>query len=149
MTVTYVTMNDRLLEVIPALRSRYTLYDMEWRTIEDPDDPDAPIGPHIAYGDFLNPHIMTLLHDGNRDGELVSIFAFVEELAQHTDAAVVNVIDVTVVEGLIGSLRGDVLQRAVGLMGPVTRKLAYEREEMFRHCDEIRRMLRTVENTGA
>lgn len=132
-TLTYETMNDWLIPLVPE---RKDVYDDLVELFEN-----DPIGPHVAYGDVLNPYLIQLLNEGGHDDTLAPIFAFIEDLAQHSDERVVNVIWVTTVEGLLGWLTGDALGRAIAHMGPATRAAAREMASMFRSEDEIIRLL--------
>jgi hypothetical protein len=133
-------MNERLIEVVPAMSAAY----QEWLDLFE----DEPVGPHLTYADLVR-HIHAALAARNHDDDLVPIFAFIEDLAHHPDEDVVTVTWVTVVEGLVATADRDLLKRTIRLMGPTTRQIAHEVAEMFRHCDEIRSMLRTEDRSGA
>ena len=132
-TLTYDNMNDWLVPLVPERRD---VYEGLVELFED-----DPIGPHVAYGDVLNPHLIRLLTEGGHDEILTPIFDFIEKLAQHDDDRVVNVIWVTTIEALLGWLTGDALRRAIAHMGPTTRTIAREVASMFRTEDEILKIL--------
>ncbi len=131
-TLTYDNMNDWLVALVPSLRQEYE----EWVEIYQGE----PVGPHVAYG-LLAHHLVHRLNEGSSDGDLVAIFGFIEELAQHEDERVVNVVAVTVVEHLLGWLTGEALARAIANMGLTTRDIAGEMASMFKTENEIRRLL--------
>jgi hypothetical protein len=132
-TLTYDNLNDWLVALVPERRDVYEGLDELFE--------DDPIGPHVAYGDVLNPYLTQLLNEGGHDEILTPIFAFIEKLAQHDDERVVNVIWVTTVEHLLGWLTGDALRRAIAHMGPTTRSIAREMASMFRTENEILQIL--------
>jgi hypothetical protein len=138
MHVTYETMNERMIEVVPALRKRYKQYEKEWFAVDDDGD---PVGPHVAYGDFFTLHLRNLLRTSNDDVEITRLLAFIEGLAHHPDDNVVNVVRVTVVEGLLDTSDSNVLRRTIRLVGPTTRSIADDSAEMFHHCNEIRGLI--------
>jgi hypothetical protein len=133
-TLTYDNMNDWLVPLVPERRETYErlveLYEGD------------PVGPHVAYEDVLNPYLIALLNEGGHEARLASIFAFIEELAQHGDERVTNVVEVSTVEGILcGGLTGDALERAIALMGPTTRTIAREMASMSNFENEILRIL--------
>jgi hypothetical protein len=132
MNVTYQTMNERLVEVVPELEATY----LDWVETFTGD----PVGPHIAYGLVVG-YLCACLNDAHNQRDLAPIFAFIEQLAPHEDEQVVNVIHVTVVEGLLGGLSGAALERAIALMGPTTRDIARQAAEVYVAAADIRATL--------
>lgn len=133
MTLTYDTMNNWITLLVPALQAEYDEYVEMYE--------GHPVGPHVAYGSILMPYVVTHLNAGTDSGDLLRIFSLFGEMANHPDEMVVNVLWVTVVEHLLGWLTGDAFKRGINLMEAGTREAAYEMAELFRHCDEIRRLL--------
>jgi len=114
----YKNLVEALLEAIPELRSRYD----SWRKELGED-----LGPHVVFGDVLDPHLETLLESKGHDEQLRRIFAFLEQLANHEDVHVREVVQVTVCEEL-GDREGS-LKKARQYMGQNTRRLFDEMEK--------------------
>ena len=131
----YDTMNELLIDLVPALTDEY----QEWLDDFDGD----PVGPDLVYADLVR-HFHAAFEAGNDAAYFVPIFAFIEELAQHTDELVLSVVYVTVVEGLLDTHDEDVLKRTIQLMGPSTRQITYEVAATRRHCEQIRRLLSQI-----
>jgi len=114
--ITFENMAEKLLEVVPELRDQYES-ELEWWGEEQP-------GAHIIYGNLLNPYLITLLDSGDQERILVSIFAFLEELASHEDPRVQEVVAVTVCEHLGDDLKN--IEKARKYMGSKTLSLSNE-----------------------
>ena len=130
--VTYETLNERLIQVAPALSAEY----QQWVELYEGD----PVGPYIVYADLVR-HLRGLLDEEGHDGYLTPIFAFIEELAQHPDDDVVTLVYVEVVEGLLDTWDGEALKRTFRMMGPTTRQIAEEVAPSLRHGEQIQRLL--------
>ena len=116
---------EALVEAVPELRAAYDEERRQWG--------DEPPGPHVIFGDLLNPYLLTLLHTGQQKVKLRQIFAFLEELAQHEDIHIQELVAVTVCERL-----GDdsiALQAASRYMGARTRLFSNEVEAFWGRRD--------------
>ena len=116
--ITFENMAEKLIEVVPELRCQYES-ELEWWGDEQP-------GAHIIFGDVLNPYLICLLESGNQEAILARIFTFLEQLANHEDTRVQEVVAVTVCERL-----GDdpkCLENARRYMGNKTLSLSHEIE---------------------
>jgi hypothetical protein len=112
---TYDDLSAKLIDVLPELKERVDSLFREW-------GPDRP-GQHVVYGDLLNPYVMALLDLGGPDETLQRIFAFLEELSNHPEERVQEVVGVTVCEALVN--RG-YLTKAWPYMGKGTRRMVLE-----------------------
>lgn len=117
--ITYDNLGEKLVEALPELRSAYEAELREWVS-------DKP-GPHVIYGDVLNPHLLALLESGGSEETLCRIFAFLERLANHEDVHVQEVVAVTVVARLLGNKA--LLNRARQCMGAATLRISHEMED--------------------
>jgi hypothetical protein len=99
----YGNLSERLVKAVPALKSAYDK-ELEWWQGEW-------AGPHIIYGDILNPYLTAKLESHNKEdqAELDRIFAFLEELATSEDVHIQEVLAYTVLEYFYGR---DLLERA-------------------------------------
>ena len=111
--VRYADLNRELLERVPEIFQGYAQLKAMW----DGDEP----GPHILYEDLLVPFLTTLLSTGGEIA-LVTVFAFLEELAESNDQEVRNVLGASVLEGL--SQLPTIWATARQYMGPSTKQLA-------------------------
>jgi hypothetical protein len=121
MTVRYEDVSDKLMEHVPELREAYEA-ELKWWGNDQP-------GPHVVYGDVLNPYIDRLLQSGDQ-AALRRVFAFLEILSCCEDQRVQELVAVTVCEHL-----GDDEERlrdARRFMGPATLK----------HCDDVEKFWR-------
>ncbi len=77
------------------------------------------MGPHVVYGDVLNPYLSHLLARGTSDNDatLRRVFGFLEEMLAHPDPEYGEVVRTTVGEHLESD--PDLLARARVFMGPV------------------------------
>jgi hypothetical protein len=120
--ITYGNLAEKLIEVVPELKPEYQK-ELEWWGEEE-------AGAHNIYGDLLNPYLISLLKSEPKSKAqeefLKRIFAFLEELANHDDPHVQEVVGATVLERLYGV--GE-LQRARSYMGPRTLHMSREIEE--------------------
>lgn len=119
--IAYEEMTDELLRRFPNLRRAYEEEFGWWGE-------DVP-GQHVTYGDLLNPYLISLLEADDKPEELRRIFDFLEELANHPNARVQNVVSVTVVEQLTD--KEEWLTAAWPYMGKKTREFARELAEFW------------------
>lgn len=114
----YETLTQDLVDAVPEIAERYRTLRRDWG--------DETPGPHVVFGDVLNPYLLELLTKRDlsveHDRVLRRIFAFLEELARDDDDRVQGVVSTTVVERL-GS-DSDVLGIGHRYMGPATRRLS-------------------------
>jgi hypothetical protein len=110
-TVKYKQINTFLVEALPELRDRYEEELAAW---------GEEMGPHVVYGDLLNPYLSRLL-DGPDDPSthepLRRVFDFLERLLAHPDPDFSDVARTTVAEDLETDRTR--LQRARRFMGPL------------------------------
>lgn len=111
MEITYLTLVDRLLEVVPELRDAYN-EELEWWA------PDQA-GPHIIYGDLLNPYLTNLLESGGNPDALKRIFGLLEEIIGNPNEPIRSVAAASVLEYLWSEKRWR--DEASNWMGPRTR----------------------------
>lgn len=112
--VDWENMSGKVAERFPALKESYDR-ELRWWGEEKP-------GQHIIYGDVFFPYIKKVAEAGSDDneGELKRIFRFLEELANHSDERVQEVVCVTLCEDICGDEA--VLQRTRKYMGNKTRE---------------------------
>ncbi len=123
--IEYDNLGDALVSRLPQLRRTYEK-EMEWWGGDDP-------GPHNLFSAVLNPNLISMLSAGGPIDELERAFAFLEELAQHDDIRVREVVGTTVLERLAGDQ--DLLVSARQLMLPATRELSDTIEEAWGRKD--------------
>jgi len=109
---------EALLEAVPELRAEYEAECHQWG--------DEPPGPHVIFGDVLNPYLLTLLGADHQDAVLHRVFQFLEHLANHEDIHMQELVAVTVCERLGDDPR--ILHRAYPYMGARTRQFSNEVE---------------------
>jgi hypothetical protein len=117
----YDNVVEVLVEAVPALRACYEAERRQWG--------DESPGPHVIFGDVLNPYLFDLLHSDRQDDELHEVFQFLELLANHEDIHLQELVAVTVCERL-----GDdpaTLHRAYKYMGTRTRQFSDEVESFW------------------
>lgn len=117
----YKTMVSILFSKIPEV---YTLYLDEKDYYKEYMEM-----PHIIYGDLLTPYLINLLRDDKEKSTIKKIFDFLEELSNDEVIEIVNVVQVTVLEGL-GDDK-DILKTGYKYMGPQTRILSDEIEKYW------------------
>ncbi|SRR5260370_41902744 len=118
--------NHSLLEVLPELEERYKQGLSWWQGPEPP-------GQYIVFGFVAKPALWELLSSGSDPAFLKRIFSFFEGMARSSDIHVVNLLQVGVLEGLVGER--DRLTAAWGYMGEGSKKLARETARI-RRCEE-------------
>jgi hypothetical protein len=116
MTTKYFEMIPLLLERIPELRVQYGK-ELEWWGGEHP-------GPHVVYGDLLNPLLVELLNRNGDEALLRRVFSLLEELSKSEEDGVKDVVGVTVIQYLLGER--DLIEKARRYMGPETLIIAGE-----------------------
>lgn len=90
----YRRVNEALVEAIPELRDRYEHEIAAWA---------EEMGPHVIYGDVLNPYLAALLEAPDKHGNaeiLLRIFDFLEQLLANPDPDFSEVARTTVAEDL-------------------------------------------------
>jgi hypothetical protein len=111
--------NKALIEAVPELRDRYEREIAGW---------GEEMGPHVIYGDVLNPYLVQLLDapedPGNTD-ILRRVFDFLERLLANSDPDFADVARTTVAEELEAD--SNRLQRARPFMGPLMARETRER----------------------
>lgn len=135
---------DRLLvDAVPELKAQHDGLLREWGT-------EAP-GPHVVFGDVLNPYLLELLATeasaAIHASALRRVFAFLERLARDGDDPVRAVVAATVCERL-----GDnPVTLALGrrFMGPATRRLSDEIETFWGATEGSNARGHPVGTTGA
>ena len=148
MSPDYENLTERLFQWLPELRVVYEEEFSYWwdppaKKLEPPttknvfqwvpgfepkeylcDQSDEPPGPHVVYGNLLNPLIVSLVmsdtSDRNTD-QLERIFGLLEEMATSSDEDVRDVVRVTVCWTIVDDLI--LYERARPFMGPQTRDL--------------------------
>jgi hypothetical protein len=117
----YANVAEALVDAVPELRPRYE-EERHWWEDENP-------GPHVIFGDVLNPYLIDLLDSGGHEDTLRQVFQFLELLATHADVHIQELVAVTVCERL-GDCR-ERLQRAYKFMGTRTRQFSKEVEDFW------------------
>ena len=115
----YADLTELLFRRLPELRTVYEEEFSYWQDLEV-----DPPGPHVVYGNLLNPLIVSLVttDEADRDTEqLTRIFGLLEEMANSTDVEVRNVVTATVCWYLTG--RPECYELAKPFMGPRTLEL--------------------------
>lgn len=118
--ITYDNVSDVLVEYIPDLEEAYQ-GELRWWGDQRP-------GPHVVYGDILNPHIDRLLRSDD-EAKLRQVFEFVEMLAGNPDSRVQELVAVTICEHL-GS-DAERLGAARPFMGPLTERYSRDVEQFW------------------
>lgn len=108
-----------LVDVVPQLKSSYEREINSWAIEGEP-------GAHVILGSVLMPVLIPLLESEENEELLHRIFQFLEELANHKDVRVREVVAVTVCERLIDEARW--IQRGRKYMGPTTLQVSQEIE---------------------
>lgn len=126
----YRRINAALIEALPELRERYEEEVAAW---------GEEMGPHVIYGDLLNPYLGQLLDFANEQRtreNLRRVFDFLEDLLGNADPDFADVARTAIAEDLRSDR--DRLARARPLMGPLmadaTRdRLPYRRPRRLRN----------------
>lgn len=116
--IPYDNVVQALMEAVPELRTDYEAECRQWG--------DEPPGPHVIFGDVLNPSLVALLGADRQDATLRRVFQFLEHLANHEDIHVQELVAVTVCERLGDNPK--ILHRAHQYMGARTRQFSDEVE---------------------
>ena len=109
--VTYETMCGDLANLLPVLKAKYDASVASWHK----ETGHVP-GPHVIYGEVLNPYLVSLLESGSEWVQLRRVFDFLEHLATSEDKRVVDVVNATVLEYIHKDAKW--VERARGYMGP-------------------------------
>jgi hypothetical protein len=117
----YANVAEAPVKAVPDLRAHYE-EELRWWGDEKP-------GPHIIFGDVLNPYLIDLLDSGHHEDKLRQVFQFLELLAKHDDVHIQELVAVTVCERL--GNRPEHLKRARKFMGPRTRQFSKEVEDFW------------------
>jgi hypothetical protein len=117
----YDNVAGALVEVLPELRAGYEAELRQWG--------DEPPGPHVIFGDILNPYLLDLLRSGRQEDTLRQIFQFLECLAHHEDIHIQELVAVTVCERLGDDVAA--LHMAHKYMGARTRQFSEEVEAFW------------------
>lgn len=141
--LTYETLTRTLVDAVPELGDRFETLRREW-VGETP-------GPHVVYGDLLNPYLLQLLASPDATTEEVAslhrIFAFLERLARDDDPRIQEVVSTTVIERL-GSDRA-LLNIGRRYMGEFTRLLSNDTERFWNGEAHPRTVDHSVAPVGA
>ena len=119
--IQYAHVAEALIEAVPNLRQRY-VEERCWWEEEKP-------GPHIIFGDLLNPYLIDLLEADGKNKKRRQVFQFLECLAKHDDVRIQELVAITVCERL-GKQR-DHLKKAYTFMGTRTRQFSKEVEAFW------------------
>lgn len=116
--MTYDTVVTALLDAVPECRKTRETELKWWGEAHPPPD------PYTVLGFVLRPLVTQLLSESPDKETLRRIFTFYEEMANSQDIEVVNLLQVSELEFLIG--KPDLLSRAWTYMGDKTKALARE-----------------------
>ncbi len=118
----YEDLNHAVISRFPELEPAYRDLKAMYQVGEEP-------GPHVVYGDVLNPHLIRLFKTQAVASQVQPLFDFLEELASSPDQHIQEVVSATVCE----RLNGDRAVRAVArrYMGPRTLQMAEEVERAW------------------
>ncbi|WP_391557912.1 hypothetical protein [Robertmurraya sp.] len=135
MNLTYNNIVQEMLKIIPQLQP---LYDKE---LEELWQEEGLILPHIAFGDILNPFLISLLQkpqELTKDDEklLSKIFNFLENMALSEDVKIQEVVSVTVMARIGDDI--SILKNALKYMGNETKKLSRKIEEYYGRKDNVK-----------
>lgn len=115
--ITYQNMNRKIVEAVPELRAAYD------HAVAEGYDAD---GPHVLYEELFAGVLPKFFEsECQNKNQLRKIFDFLENLANHPDAKIQNVVYVSVCESICSDEA--VLQKAQKYLGKTTK----------RFCDEI------------
>lgn len=110
-TAKYKQINAALVDALPKLRDKYEEELAAW---------GEEMGPHVIYGDLLNPYLAQLLDapdDQTTRESLRRVFDLLEQLLAHPDPDFSDVARTTVAEDLESNRPR--LERARRFMGPL------------------------------
>lgn len=110
-TAKYKQINAALVDALPELRDKYEEELAAW---------GEEMGPHVIYGDLLNPYLAQLLDapdDQTTRESLRRVFDLLEQLLAHPDPDFSDVARTTVAEDLESNRPR--LERARRFMGPL------------------------------
>jgi hypothetical protein len=116
------TILENLFRTIPELRNRYRTELAWW------GEDDAP-GAYIVFGFVVEPYVQECL-DADRRGDLSQVFDSFEQMAKSSNAEVVNLLQVGILERLVAEPNR--LATAWIHMGPVTKAIARETADTLR-----------------
>lgn len=106
----FAKINEALVSAAPELRRKY---------VEETEAWGEEMGPHVIYGDVLNPYLTDLLQAGDdptAEEALGRIFVFLERMLGDPDPDFSEVVTITVAEHLESDPE---LERARLFMGPL------------------------------
>ncbi|MCY3623706.1 MAG: hypothetical protein OXH68_18610 [Gammaproteobacteria bacterium] len=118
----YEDLGAKMVEEFPELEDAYRK-ELEWWS---PDEP----GPHVVYGNLLNPYIIRLLESEDSPETVQRAFDLVETLLAHEDVYVQQVAMVTVLEELQG--KPEWLRLMKPHAGPLARQAVRELAQFWR-----------------
>ncbi|RYG67056.1 hypothetical protein EON80_14335 [bacterium] len=101
----YEHLSEELLAVVPELKNAYEIEAAKWE--------QGKIPPHIAYGSLLADFVRKVVSDPSnptvqtRRGIILRCFDLIEGLSSSSIDEVRNVIEVSVLESLLGQTKGD------------------------------------------
>lgn len=119
--IRYETVSDALIEFLPELHEAYQSHINWWGS-------QLP-GPHVVYGDILNPYIDELLR-AKDETTLRRVFDFIERLSLSDDKRVQDLVAVTVCEHLGNDNQR--LRDAIRYMGDATLKHCHDVESFWK-----------------
>ena len=119
--IRYDNVVEALLEAVPELRPCYEAERRQW-------DGEIP-GPHVIFGDVLNPYLLDLLGSDRHAAKLRQVFQFREQLANHEDVHIQELVAVTICERLGDDSK--ILHKARKYMGARTRQFSDEVEAFW------------------
>lgn len=106
-------------------------YDIVIKRAKQNDIIDDDMGMHVVFGMAILPHVINLFECEEENCELIqSTFKFFEKMSNSNDNEVVNLLDVTIIEGLIDEGRVK-LERFKKYMGESTLKQCIYMENFF------------------
>jgi hypothetical protein len=125
--MTYDTVVTALLNAVPECRKTREAELKWWGEAHPPPD------PYTVLGFALRSLVTQLLSESPDEETLRRVFAFYEEMANSQDIEVVNLLQVSELEFLIG--KPDLLSRAWTYMGERTKALTRETAKIWK-CEQ-------------
>ena len=120
-TIKYEKLSDELIKRFPTFKDKYDHILSYFK-------PDKP-GPHVVYGDILNPYLTSLLENSDQNKyELQQIFDFLELLSNHEDLHIQEIVQMTILEYIGG--KKELELEAKKFMGSKT-KVLYDEIQRF------------------